>query len=65
MLQSDKRYLISESKRLLDSGGIDYDSFEDNYKVPRIVLRVAISNLVKQFPVYKEEKAEAENLLKF
>ena len=56
--------IIKECERLFDSGGIDTKSYEDNYKLPKIILSVALENNVASliFPGWKPER---ENLKHF
>jgi len=59
-------YLRKECKRLADSGGIDVSGAEDDFRIPNIILYVALKNLAEQYrPYYYLNKKEAKNLLHF
>lgn len=58
--------VFSECQRLVNSGGIDLDAFEDTYEAAKIVLSVALKNLAYQWrPLSKEGKKIADNLEHF
>ena len=56
--------IIKECERLFDSGGIDPKSYANNYKLPKIILSVALKNKFDSliFPGWNPER---ENLKYF
>ncbi len=60
-----ENFLLKESERLLNSGGIDYSSAENNYAVPRIILKVALRNFSDQITLVDGGEKEVKNLLCF
>lgn len=40
---------MEESRRLLNSGGIDLTSYENNYLAPKVILSVALKNILSQY----------------
>lgn len=55
-----------EIERLLNSGGIDHKKFENNFRLPKILLSVALQNQVHQYsPLTKEDQKEQKNLSYF
>lgn len=59
--------ITEECKRLMNSGGIDIDQFEDESYVPaRIILTVALRNVANRVsPVSQEYKSIIKNLEHF
>ena len=56
--------IIKECERLFDSGGIDTKSYDDNYKLPKITLSVALENKVDSL-IFPGLNPERENLKHF
>ncbi len=65
MLYADRKYVLKESERLLNSGGINYESFDNNYIMPRIVLKVALKNFMDQVALANGTEKDVKNLLHF
>ena len=42
-------YLTDETNRLLRSGAIDFENREDNYRLPKVVLTMALENCAAQY----------------
>ena len=42
-------YLKEETDRLMQSGAIDLESHEDNYRLPKALLVVALRNCAEQY----------------
>ncbi len=61
----DEDYLLEESERLLNSGGIDYEHFDNDYTCPRIVLKVALKNFSNQIATVDGSKNDIKNLSYF
>lgn len=56
-------YIPNEVKRLIASGGIDLDSYENNHEAPKILLAVALKNCHHQYtPLYQPGRGTMENL---
>lgn len=59
-----KKVVIKECKRLISSGGIDFDT--SNYRDAKIVLSAALYNISHQYyPFTKEDQEACENLKHF
>jgi len=57
---------LEEVERLLNSGGIDTEKFENNFRLPKILLHVALIHQVWQYkPLTKEDEKDARNLSNF
>lgn len=66
MLPGCKKVIQKESLRLFKSGGIDTNSFENNYVLPKIILLVTLENLSKEFYFLGENnKKDLKNLRNF
>ena len=69
-LEKKTRHLIAESakcmrrnmKRAIESGAIDIKSYEDNYILPKIVLRALLEEENRQYSLTKEEEKLKNNL---
>ena len=58
----EEKYLLEECKRLLNSGGIDYERFENDYACPRIVLKVALKNFSNNIGLVSGSESDIKNL---
>lgn len=55
-----------EVERLLNSGGIDPEKFENNFRLPKILLCAALHHQVFQYqPNTKEDRSDVTNLTHF
>jgi hypothetical protein len=61
------KWLLKESERLINSGGIDLsEEQKDSFYSPKIILSVALENLSKQYAPFSASGCEiAENLKEF
>jgi len=57
--------LVKKIEQLMASGGIDLDSYEDNYIAPRILLAAALVDEADQFMVRDCDKKAVNNLKYF
>lgn len=62
-----KDLLLTESIRLLNSGGIDFETKDDNFVAAKIIITAALKNITDQFePYHKPElMKEVKNLSHF
>ncbi len=65
--QKDIRsYILKETERLLNSGGVNLDDYEDEFLLPKVLLTVACKSLVAQYSPYSDRgKADVKNLAHF
>lgn len=55
-----------EVARLIDSGAIDLESYENDYVAPKLVLAQALKNVAESYaPLFNQHKKELANLSKF
>jgi hypothetical protein len=55
-----------ECERLFNSSGIDTTKYEDDYRLPKIILTVALENQIRQYsPLSPSDKKEVKNLQYF
>jgi hypothetical protein len=61
------KWLLRESDRLINSGGVDLlEEEKDSFFLPKIILSVALENLSEQFaPISQTGSEIAENLKEF
>ena len=61
------KWLLNETERLINSGGIDLsEEQKDSFYLPKIILSVALENLSKQYaPISQTGSEIAENLKEF
>ena len=53
-------------ERILQSGCVDLNDFEDNYILPKIFIYAVAEEIKFQFkPLYKEHLKEAKNMINF
>ena len=58
--------LQREAQNLLNSGGVDQESYGDNYELPKILVYAAIQNLRYQIrPLNDKARKAAKNLEHF
>ena len=63
MLVDVQKNTFKESIRLFNCGGVDPEEFESDYLLPKIILNVALKNIVNQYkPLSGEGKEVAKNL---
>ncbi len=66
MAAEQRKTLLKECERLLNSGGVDVDGAENNFLLPKTILHVALLNEANQYkPLTKQTQTDAKNLLKF
>lgn len=66
MLSKSHTKIIEESERLLKSGGVNLESYDDDYLLPKIILYVALKNQAEQWkPFDKNALKDAKNLEHF
>ena len=66
MIADDVAFLLRRTKTLLESGAIDFAAYQDNYRLPGILLCAAIENLLyERSPVDKKDRKEVRNLSLF
>lgn len=67
MVRINRGWLIEESERLYNSGGINpYDYKSGQYALPRILLHVALKNLADKLITYSSQhKKDIKNLKHF
>ena len=60
-------WLLNETERLINSGGIDLsEEQKDSFYSPKIILSVALENLSKQYaPISQTGSETADNLKEF
>jgi hypothetical protein len=55
-----------ECDRLFECGGIDTSSYDNDYRLPKTILSVAIENQIRQYmPLSDDGKKVAKNLRHF
>jgi hypothetical protein len=60
------KWLQAECRRLVASGAVDVDSAENNYRLPKNLMVVALENLARQYsPLNPNDMKEIKNLRKF
>ena len=64
LLNQKKLYIIQEAERLLNSGAIDLDSWENDFLLPRAILYVAMEN-ISDIGIASITKPTIENLKNF
>jgi hypothetical protein len=58
-------YVKDECTRLFKSGAVDTEKYEDNYRLPKTILTVALENTAHQYrPIIDRDKRVASNLRK-
>lgn len=68
MLKEVKKYLLTETTRLHNSGAIDIEKYGNNFFVPKILLHVSLLNCAHQYrplDVSESVLANIENLKHF
>ncbi|KKN73853.1 hypothetical protein LCGC14_0396550 [marine sediment metagenome] len=66
LARETKKDIIDECWRLLNSGAIDYQKYENGYALPKTVMTVACEKAAWNWhPLSSDLKAEARNLRKF
>lgn len=65
MVKSYNEALLQECERLLNCGGVDVESYANDFKLPKIILQVATSNINYKFTVSSEAQKDVENLKNF
>lgn len=60
------KWLENECMRLLATGAVDLDGAENNYRLPKNLMVVALENLARQYsPLNQNDMKEIRNLRKF
>jgi hypothetical protein len=63
MIRTQNEQIRKHIEHLLKSGAIDYLEYEDNYRLPKILMSVTDAHMSKQWePLDKADKATAKNL---
>ena len=66
LAQTMRQDLIEEAERLFDSGAIEKKEYDDDYRLPKILITAAIKRRGDGFsPLADEGKAELKNLLQW
>lgn len=66
LMEDDRKYLLKECERLLDSGGIEKNDYLQDFALAQIILHVALKNLSEQRrPLHEPHKKDADNLRYF
>lgn len=66
MINDDKQWLLDKCKKLLHSGGIDSESFGDDFRLPKILYFAALGDLRdNRQPLSAGDKKVAKNLYHF
>jgi len=65
MAKEHNKALLKECERLLNCGGVDVDSYENDLRLPKVILQVAAYNINFIFDVNSEAKKDVENLKHF
>jgi len=66
MKRDVNKYIDEETIRLFKCGGVDPTSYEDDYILPKIILKAALKNLSFQYmPLSPGGKREVLNLERF
>lgn len=62
MLPEVREQIIIEAERLLKSGGVDLESYDDNFVLPKIVLVAAMHKASRQWSPLSWDKASQKTL---
>lgn len=66
MKKDVNQYLDKECLRLIRSGGIDVSKAADDYAIPKVILAVALENVLFQWePIHPTGKRAFKNLRHF
>ena len=66
MLPDVLQNIRQEAAKLYDSGAVDTESFPNDFRLPKMVLVVALERQAWQYtPPYKEQMKDIENLRHF
>ena len=66
MMPDVRKYIMKESERLLNSGGIDTDNYCQDFVLAKIILTVALENLKGEYRwIHDNNKKEIKNLSHF
>lgn len=61
-----RRFLDKEVERLFKSGALDTESADDDFRLPRLILCVALENLSRKYsPLSPDGKRIVQNLRHF
>ena len=53
-------------EKTLKTGAVDIAQYEDNYRLPKIIVSAILKELTRQYrPLTKEDQAESENIYRF
>ena len=63
MVRDDKKYIQEKVEKALKSRAFDIKDYEDDYRLPKIILHAIYKDLCWQRkPLYKEHSKIAENI---
>jgi len=66
MLKDDTKFLLFRIERLLECGGIDKKEYENDFRLPKILLYAALDDLkIQRRPLTTEDYKAAQNLSHF
>lgn len=66
MMKDHNKAMITECDRLFNSGGIDTESAENDFRLPRTIFHVALLNEAHQYkPFSSEALKDVKNLIHF
>lgn len=68
MMKATRESILKEAEQLLSSGAIDLEAEEDNFRVPKMVLYIAMRNAADGWSPLswnKQEKKYIKNLSRF
>lgn len=66
LLNDVKKAVEKRSQSLVNSGAIDFEKYEDNYLLPKIVLTACLKDLCDSYmPFTDSARKEVFNLMKF
>lgn len=66
LLENVNESVNREVTRLLSTGAIDLDKYEDDYRLPKLLLIVSLENIAKKYsPLSEDGQKELQNLRRF
>ena len=61
--RENNKFITEKSKKILNSGAINLPDWDDDFRLPKIVMHIICKELVWQWePLAKELQKEAKNL---
>ncbi|MFW6247202.1 MAG: hypothetical protein ACOC22_03475 [bacterium] len=66
LLPALEKMLINKAKKVIKSGAINLQQYEDNYQLPKIVLSAIAKDVPNQYsPINNQDRQEIEKICKF